>query len=342
MDMISSGKTICILPRKMGLGGPNSFQSGLIEVLHQRGYRVSHNPQDPANSVILVIGGTKHVADLRRAQRLGVRVVQRLNGMNWVHRQKFTGVRHFIKAEIGNLSLSTVRRLADRVVYQSGFARSWWERVRGKINSPQAVIYNGVDLDLFSPGSENSPEDHYRVLLVEGHHGGGYEQGLITAVKLVGLLNQRLEKRVKLSVVGDVPEKLRQQADGMGEKIDWRGVVSHEEIPSIDCSAHVLFASDINAACPNSVIEAMACGLPVVAYDTGSLPELVKNGSGKLARYGADVWKLEPPDIYALADAAQAILQDHQTFSAAARRHAAENFDINRIVDRYLEILLGD
>lgn len=339
--MTHSGKTICIIPRKLGLGGPNTFQGVLMQALERRGVSVSHDPLEPGNSAILVIGGTRHVAELRRAQKAGVPVVQRLNGMNWVQRKKFTGIRHFLKAEVGNLTLRRIRRLADKVIYQSEFTRQWWERVNGELTKPQTVIHNGVDLNCFHPAELELPLDFYRVLLVEGHHGGGYEQGLLSAVELVRLLNRRMEKRVELAVVGDVPTRLRQQAEQLGGIIDWRGVVPHADIPALERTAHLLYATDINAACPNSVIEALACGLPVVAFATGAMPELVVNGSGLLADYGADEWKLEKPDIPALADSAREILLDQMRFRINAREHAITHFDIEQVTEKYLEVLLG-
>ena len=93
--------------------------------------------------------------------------------MNWIHRRRFTGVRHFLRSEWNNLVLSTTRRyIADRIVYQSNFARTWWQTVYRKVSAPSTVIYNGVDLQQFHPeGPHQRPETNYRVLLVEGHLG---------------------------------------------------------------------------------------------------------------------------------------------------------------------------
>ena len=46
-------------------------------------------------------------------------------------------------------------------------------------------------------------------------------------------------------------------------------------------------------------MEALACGMPVVSFDTGALPELVTQDAGRVVAYGADAWRLEPPDIAA-------------------------------------------
>ncbi len=69
--------------------------------------------------------------------------------------------------------------MADHIVYQSQFSRKWWHEVYGETDCPENVIYNGVDLDQFHPvGPGVPPEDRVRILLVEGHLGSGYEQGL--------------------------------------------------------------------------------------------------------------------------------------------------------------------
>lgn len=340
---MSIDKTICIVPHQPGLGGPASFQARFTRVLKDRGCRVTHDILDPSNYAILVVGGTKYISQLRRAKKAGVRIIQRLNGMNWVHRKRSTGVRHFLRAEVNNYILKTIRQMADGIVYQSVFSRDWWNRVYGESRSRAIVVHNGVDLQEFTPdGPHSRPVDKFRILLVEGNLGGGYEQGLLTAVEMVQLLNRRMEKAAELMVVGRASEDLKAMVAGSGVAIDWQGVVPREDIPAIDRSAHVLFSADINAACPNSVIEALACGLPVIGYDTGSMKELVAEGCGEIAPYGSDVWKLRKPNIHALADAAQKVLLSQPGYSKKAREYALAKFDIQMVTDRYLEMLTAD
>jgi glycosyltransferase involved in cell wall biosynthesis len=113
-----------------------------------------------------------------------------------------------------------------------------------------------------------------------------------------------------------------------------------EHIPWLMRSSHLLFSAEINPPCPNSVIEALACGLPVVGFDTGSLSELVEGNAGRLAPYGADPWKLQPPDIPALGEAATEVLQDQDRFRKLARERAESAFDVETMVDEYLKVLL--
>jgi glycosyltransferase involved in cell wall biosynthesis len=143
-------------------------------------------------------------------------------------------------------------------------------------------------------------------------------------------------------VVGKVTEEHKKQ---IGSKtkifINWMGGVLRERIPEIDRSAHLLFSADLNAACPNSVIEALACGLPVLSFDTGALNELVIDDAGRVVHYGGDPWNIDPPDVESLADAAVEMLIDQSRFRKAARERAEKNLGLDKMVDKYLEVLLG-
>ena len=121
---------VCLVPRLKGVGGLVSFQEKLSAGLRRRGVEFSQELADGPFAAVLVIGGTRDLPGLWRARRQGARIVQRLNGMNWLQRVRPAGWRHFLRAEYGNRLLALIRgRLAQRIVYQSHFARGWWERV---------------------------------------------------------------------------------------------------------------------------------------------------------------------------------------------------------------------
>lgn len=348
-----SGKKICLLPKLSGIGGMVSFQSKLHSGLKAREIEVCFDINERPYDAVLVIGGTRQIPRLWQVKQNGVRIVQRLDGMNWIHRVTNTGWRHWLRAENGNILLSLIRAyIADEIVYQSEFSRQWWERVKGKTKKPTVIIHNGVDLEVFSPaGSGERPGEFIRLLMIEGNLLGGYEFGLENAVKLSADIahSHKGVTRVELMVVGKVSQSmqvhweqwLRDRGVANQIMINWVGVVPNERIPDLDRSAHLLFSADVNAACPNSVIEALACGTPVISYDTGALSELVGNDGGATVPYGNDPWNLEPPDIPALAKGAAKILADYNHYQAAARNRAKTNFDLEVMVDRYVEVLLG-
>jgi len=339
---IPTSPRICIVPRLSGVGGMVSFQGRLAHGLARRGISVTYDLDDAPFQAVLVVGGTRQIAGLWRLRRKGVRIVQRLDGMNWLHRLGRTSTRHFLRAESGNLLLSFIRsRLAHAIVYQSQFSRQWWERRHGSLTAPCSVVHNGVDLDVFSPhGPSDPPAEGYRLLLVEGSLMGGYEQGLEAAEALAYRLSTR--HQIELVVVGRTAESVRQRWEAQRRiPLHWAGLQPQENIPAIDRSAHLLYSADINPACPNSVIEALACGLPVAAFDTGALPELVPPGAGCVTPYGGDPWRLDPPDIDGLADAALQVLAQLPDYRRAARQHAEVKFNLERMLDGYLDVLLG-
>jgi glycosyltransferase involved in cell wall biosynthesis len=109
-----------------------------------------------------------------------------------------------------------------------------------------------------------------------------------------------------------------------------------------------MYCAEVNPPCPNSVIEAMACGLPVIGFDSGALKELVSESAGCIVPYGANPWKLETPDISALAESAGQVLEKQDqlplagTMRAAARKRAEAEFSLDKMVDSYLKVLLED
>jgi glycosyltransferase involved in cell wall biosynthesis len=216
------------------------------------------------------------------------------------------------------------------------------------------VIYNGVDLKIFTPrGRGERPEDLWRILVVEGSLMGGYELGLETAIALAAeIVHQQkaahsrlIARDIELQVVGRVSPEAQIKAERRVQnsiRLHWAGIQPVESIPEIDRSAHILFSSDLNAACPNSVIEALGCGLPVLAFDTGALPDMVAGDAGRVVPYGGDPWRLDQPDVPALAGAALEILEEQERFRSSARLRAEAAFDLEDMTDAYLDVLLGD
>ena len=333
-----SKTSICILPKLTSQGGPSSFQARLCQGLAARGIETHHDPTRPDSAALLIIGGTRQLLDVWRARQRGVRIVERLDGMNWMHKVRRTGLKHYLRAEWYNLILAFTRRnLADHIVYQSQFSCDWWNSIHHRTQASIQVIYNGVDLDTYSPeGKEKPPNDLVRILVIEASFSGGYESGLENGVDFITGLEQKVNQKVELVIAGNAPEPLKNKANQKaGGLIRWIGWIAREEIPAMDRSAHMLFSADVNAACPNSVVEAMACGLPVIGYATGSLPELVDKDAGRVVPYGSDFWKLEAAQSPNLITAAIEILKNQFHFRKAARARAEDLFGLEKMTELY-------
>jgi glycosyltransferase involved in cell wall biosynthesis len=318
-----------------------SFRLKFEDGLRARGIKVTHKPNDKTDA-ILVIGGTRRLLPLWWARLRRRRIVQRLDGVNWVQRVRWSGLRYTVRAEYGNRLLAYIRdRVAHQVVYQSEFIRGWWEDWYGEASAPGHVILNGVDLDHYAPLPHGEiPEfPPYRLLVVEGSLAGGLDTGLKAAVRLAESLSKQFT--VELNIAGKVDEHTKSRLEkGNKRMVNFLGMVPREQIPDLMRSSHLLFSAEINPPCPNSVIEALACGLPVVGFDTGSLYELIGEGAGRLVPYGGNPWKLEPPDVPALTNAATEVLVGQQSFRSTARARAEELLSVDKMVDEYLKVLL--
>jgi hypothetical protein len=65
----------------------------------------------------------------------------------------------------------------------------------------------------------------------------------------------------------------------------------------------------------------------------------VQGDSGRIVDYGGDPWQLDPPDVGSLAEATTEILAAQSRFRRAARLRAENTFNVERMVDEYLQVM---
>ncbi len=342
-------KTICILPEIKKVGGPASFQRRFIREAANQQVTVHSDPTRQDIGAYLVIGAPrKFIPQLIRARLKNIPVVQRLNGMNWIHQVVPSDWLYDRKADFANFRLSQFRRhLASGIVYQSLFCRDHWNDVYGVLErKPECIIYNAVDLSRFKPRQDSPSSDLVKLLIVEGNLQYGSEFNLEQAVRLAQAVSARLRKDVRLQIAGNVSPEAQQKTlelvRGQSDRaeVEFLGVISQESLIQAENDAHLLFSAELHPACPNAVIEALANGLPVIGFDTGSLKDVVGDG-GIVVPYGADAWKLERPVLEPLIDAAVAVIQNNLQYRQNARRKAETAFDLRDMTRAYLDFLLG-
>jgi len=94
----------------------------------------------------------------------------------------------------------------------------------------------------------------------------------------------------------------------------------------------------VNDPCPTAVIEAMACGLPVVYAASGGTPELVGDEAG-IGVPHPDGWEHDiPPEPAALAEAVAVVFGRLEEYAASARRRAVERFALEPWLERHGEL----
>ena len=312
-------------------GGPGSFQSYLQDYLLKKGCKISYYGDhcDNGYDVICVFSSTKHLFWLIKEKIKGRRVVLRLDGMNLKHRFVRTGLVSWLYSELDTMiSLFIANFIADSIIFQSKYIQSQWGSCMfGKLN--QHVIYNGVDCQLFVP--KLTYKEKYKsdisLVCVEGtvEFGGA-------ALKI---LNSIVNYRVY--VYGKVSDAFKKAVKN--SNIFFMGVVHRSEIPGILVKYSLFLLLETNPPCPNSVIEAQACGLPIVAYESGSISELVSPLSVPVMPYGSDPEKYQEPNTDDLESVIASAHRNIAYFSDVTRVHAVSNFDFSIIGSSYHDVL---
>jgi glycosyltransferase involved in cell wall biosynthesis len=180
------------------------------------------------------------------------------------------------------------------------------------------VIFEGVDLNHFNtdrdgvvPSTLGLPESY---ILCMGTHGYKNLEGAIRAFKLLG---KARTDRTKLVISGNpnvISAEVHQLIDQLElrEAIEIVGFYPQDKIKYLYQHAEMLFFPSFYEGFGLPVVEAFACGTPVISSDRGSLPEV----GGNVALY------VEPEDYPAMAAAITRLLEDRDFRSAKASQSA--------------------
>jgi glycosyltransferase involved in cell wall biosynthesis len=172
-------------------------------------------------------------------------------------------------------------RQADRVIAVSRYTADTGVRLLGIDPSRIEVVHHGVD-PTFRPPHTRAQDGRPFVLFVGGY---GPHKGFSEAFDVI----RRLETGGlphRLSVVGHMPSRAatRLAAEG-GDRVDVLGYVSDRDLRTLYQQADLLAMTSRCEGFGLPVLEAMASGTPVVAFDNTALPEVVGE-AGTLVRDG--------------------------------------------------------
>jgi len=332
-------KRVCVAMKPADIGGPSSFVRKLAVGMERRGIAVTYSLADRPYDAVLIVNATRELGALWRCKREGIPIIQRLGGLNWAHHFLPVGLRGFMLAEIRNLMMRLVRaHLADAVVYQSRYAQQIWEQKYGRARVLTTVIYNGVDLALFHPDGPRY-ESRASICLISVEGALGNDPWLIPVQIAQQLIGQG--KDVELLMFGapafGVEAKLASYPF-----VSFKGAVPNRDLPQFYRTANAYVSTDVIAWCPNSVIEALACGTPVVGFRAGALPEMLGALSNEwCVEYGGNPWRMEPPlGIEKLGDVILQLQETRANARRAARQLAEERYGLEQMVERYIGVLL--
>jgi glycosyltransferase involved in cell wall biosynthesis len=312
-------RSFCIYPPPAKqYAGPATFAGHLKNHLESHGF--AYRDTIDADLGVLIVFVSAPFSLLRNARRLGVPVILRLDGAyyrrkhGWFHKE-------YLRT---NLRMWAIRRfLCDAIVYQSRYSWRMLDALLGRSPKPARVIHNGISLPPAAapalPGMPGASGAHPLRFAATGRFRG--DDMLPSTVRALDLAAG--EFPFTLDVYGSVGEPwkpwlARPWINAMGKR-------PNEEVRAGLPRYDALIFTQTSPSCPNVVIEAVTAGLPVIAYATGSVPELLTFNQELLAatpdRLMHGTADFDPA---ALAECLRRFRAGREGFRAEAERHRAD------------------
>ncbi|MBL8380617.1 MAG: TIGR03088 family PEP-CTERM/XrtA system glycosyltransferase [Burkholderiales bacterium] len=278
-----------------------------------------------------------------------------MSGLDAVVPAMLAGVRHRVHGEHGwdvgdlrgeRLKPMLLRRahapfISRYITVSADLSRYLQARV-GVAAAKISHICNGVDTARFSPGNDATRRDILPAGFCDAHSIVIGTVGRIQAVKDQRLLLEAfaaarqaqpaLRDRLRLAVVGDGPllNDLHQQAARLGISDATWLPGARDDIPAVLRALDLFVLPSLNEGISNTILEAFASGLPVVATGVGGNPELIDDGmTGRL---------FAPGDVEFVTRAITDYASDaglRKTQGNTARQGALERFSLEAMVSQY-------
>lgn len=196
------------------------------------------------------------------------------------------------------------------------------------------IVPNIIDTAMFSPPSGAPYGSGYQPEIVVARN---LEQlyGNDTAIRAIALLRDRYPA-LRLRIAGSGPERESLAALaaelGVAERVVFTGRLDVAQMAELYRSADLVLNPSRADNTPNSVLEALACAVPVVSTNVGGVPFLVK--------HGVTAWLVPPDDPAAMADGIDQVMSNHSVRAALSTQGLAlaRGFSWPVVRDQWLAI----
>lgn len=242
-----------------------------------------------------------------------------------------------------NAQMSLAYHCADYVFWQSEFCRRSADLLLGKREGSGEVLFNAIDTQHRFRPAEVRVDRPFTFLLtgrIDAHLAYRLQSSIagLRAARNAGL-------DCRLLMAGWIEESAlaasRQLAKDLGviEQVDFLGSYTQEAAASIYQRADAYIMTKYLDPCPNTVIEAMACGLPVLYSDSGGVPEQVGKDAG-VSMPVPESWGgiVHTPSAETIGEGMVEIADKAQSMGIAARRRAVSKFEISHWIERHRQI----
>ncbi len=166
---------------------------------------------------------------------------------------------------VSNYLREKVRELGIKVRYSSV--------IPGGVNEPTPSVRGKAELKKLLL---NLNKDYHVVSFLGGLY---IHKGAHLTVDIAQMAQKMLKKDVCLLIIGDGPLRswIQKRAEKAGQKVIITGYVMHEKVRMYLQASDILIVPSIEEGLGLSCLEGLAAGVPVVAFKTGGIPEIIRD-----------------------------------------------------------------
>jgi teichuronic acid biosynthesis glycosyltransferase TuaC len=188
-------------------------------------------------------------------------------------------INHYLRRYPGRKILIRDIQKADALVYVSQALKNTAASL-GLVHRNARVIYNGVDIETFKPAIGSRSNGFKSIVTITKMN---HVKNLGLLLNAFSRLSSDIQQTTKLVLVGDGPcrlelEKLATDLN-IVTRVYFAGHVSNANVVPYLQSADLFCLTSLSEGLPVAILEALACGLPVVATNVGGVPEAIVDGS---------------------------------------------------------------
>lgn len=262
------------------VGGPSTFMRNLREDLLRKSYEFIENIENyqKADKIFFPISFNKNILSYFKKNKHPI--IQRLDGVYYPSK-------HGIKYLYFNKDIKLdYLKYSDFIVFQSKYSRLECFTMLGEIDkSKYTIIYNGTDKSIFFPVKKEFDENKIIFTTTGSFRNKDMIEPVVLALDIIAE-----EHNIELRILGPIiSNDVRRFINR--KYVRCPGRMDKKNLAKVLQGSDILIHCQLNPACPNTVIEAVSCGIPVVGFDTGAMREILYFAPELLAYVSDDIFQ---------------------------------------------------
>ena len=277
--------------------------------------------------IILFFIGAGFILPMVLAKFLKKRTIIVLTGsvFSMYRRKEISNFEKVILTYISEILEKISYHISDRIIVYSKSQKENINKYRNKISIAHEHF---LDFDKFKIKKEIGERDN-----LVGYIGRlSEEKGVLSFVKAITEILEK-ENEIKILIGGD--GQLRDEIEryledeNLNDKVKLVGWIPHDELPDYLNELKLVVLPSYTEGLPNIMLEAMACGTPVLATPVGAIPDVIKDEKiGFILENNSPecivknvLRALEHPDLERIVENAMALVEREFTYEVAVEKY---------------------